>query len=127
MSTTAIALAADYAKFHELVEISDDLTPEMIADTLEGIEGALGDKLDAAFIHVRNIEGQADTLAAEIKRLTDRKSHSRTAQSRSASMCWRACWPAVRAPLKPSQILSRRAKAPPAWWSTMPTCCLMNW
>ncbi len=73
MSTTAIALAADYAKFHELIETSDDLTPEMIADTLEGIEGALGDKLDAAFIHVRNIEGQVDTLAAEIKRLTDRK------------------------------------------------------
>lgn len=39
MSTTAIALAADYAKLHELVETSDDLTPEMIADTLEGIEG----------------------------------------------------------------------------------------
>lgn len=39
MSTTAIALAADYAKFHELIETSDDLTPEMIADTLEGIEG----------------------------------------------------------------------------------------
>lgn len=73
MSTTAIALAADYAKFHALIETSDDLTPEMIADTLEGIEGPLGDKLDAAFIHVRNIEGQADTLAAEIKRLTDRK------------------------------------------------------
>ena len=31
MSTTAIALAADYAKLHELVETSDDLTPEMIA------------------------------------------------------------------------------------------------
>ncbi len=73
MSTTAIALAADYAKFQELIETSDDLTPEMIADTMEGIEGALGDKLDAAFVHVRNIEGQADTLAAEIKRLTDRK------------------------------------------------------
>ncbi|MEL5478290.1 siphovirus Gp157 family protein [Serratia marcescens] len=73
MSINAIALAADYAKFQKLIETSDDLTPEMIADTLEGIEGALGDKLDAAFIHVRNIEGQADTLAAEIKRLTDRK------------------------------------------------------
>lgn len=127
MSINAIALAADYAKFQELIETSDDLTPEMIADTLEGIEGALGDKLDAAFIHVRNIEGQADTLAAEIKRLTDRKNHSRTAPSRSANMCWRACWPAARAPLKPLQIRSRRAKALPTWWSTMPTCYRMNW
>lgn len=58
MSINAIALAADYAKFQKLIETSDDLTPEMIADTLEGIEGALGDKLDAAFIHVRNIEGK---------------------------------------------------------------------
>ncbi|WP_273867528.1 siphovirus Gp157 family protein [Serratia odorifera] len=73
MSTTAIALAADYAKFLELVETSDDLTPEMIADTLEGIEGALGDKLDGAFTFVRNLEGLAKTVDEEIKRLTDRK------------------------------------------------------
>ena len=73
MSTTAIALAADYAKFQELIETSDDLTPEMIADTLEGIEGALGDKLDGAFTYVRNLEGLAKTVDEEIKRLTERK------------------------------------------------------
>ncbi|CAI1876625.1 Siphovirus Gp157 [Serratia fonticola] len=47
MSTIAIALATDYAKLQQLVETSDELTPEMIADTLEGIEGELADKLDA--------------------------------------------------------------------------------
>lgn len=73
MSTTAIALAADYAKFQELIETSEDLTPEMIADTLEGIEGALSDKLDGAFTYVRNLEGLAKTVDEEIKRLTDRK------------------------------------------------------
>lgn len=73
MSTTAIALAADYAKFQQLIETSDDLTPEMIADTLEGIGGALGDKLDGAFTYVRNLEGLAKTVDEEIKRLTDRK------------------------------------------------------
>ncbi|WP_455871648.1 siphovirus Gp157 family protein [Serratia proteamaculans] len=73
MSVNAIALAADYAKFQQLIETSDDLTPEMIADTLEGIEGALGDKLDAAFVHVRNLEGLGNTVGEEIKRLTDRK------------------------------------------------------
>ncbi|VEA73370.1 Siphovirus Gp157 [Serratia rubidaea] len=73
MSVNAIALASDYAKLQALVETSDELTPEMIADTLEGIEGALSDKLDAAFIHVRNIEGQATILAEEIKRLAERK------------------------------------------------------
>ncbi|OKP25445.1 siphovirus Gp157 family protein [Serratia liquefaciens] len=73
MSTTAIALAADYAKFQELIETSEDLTPEMIADTLEGIEGALGDKLDVAFTYVRNLEGLAKTVDEEVKRLTERK------------------------------------------------------
>ncbi len=73
MSITAIALASDYAKLQQLIETSDDLTPEMIADTLEGIEGALGDKLDAAFIHVRNLEGLAKTVDEEVKRLVDRK------------------------------------------------------
>lgn len=73
MSITAIALASDYAKLQQLVETSDELTPEMIADTLEGIEGALGDKLDAAFVHVRNLEGLAKTVDGELKRLADRK------------------------------------------------------
>ncbi|QPT15445.1 siphovirus Gp157 family protein [Serratia rubidaea] len=73
MSITAIALASDYAKLQQLLENSDELTPEMIADTLEGIEGALGDKLDAAFVHVRNLEGLAKTVDGELKRLADRK------------------------------------------------------
>lgn len=73
MSITAIALASDYAKLQQLVETSDELTPEMIADTLEGIEGAMGDKLDAAYSHVRNLEGLAKTVDDEIKRLGDRK------------------------------------------------------
>ncbi|WP_447869885.1 siphovirus Gp157 family protein [Serratia fonticola] len=73
MSITAIALASDYAKLQQLVETSDELTPEMIADTLEGIEGALGDKLDATFAYVRNLEGLAKTVDEEVKRLADRK------------------------------------------------------
>ncbi|HAS8352794.1 siphovirus Gp157 family protein [Morganella morganii] len=72
MSTTAIALAADYEKLQRLVE-TGEFTPEEIADTLEGIEGALGDKLDAIMIHVRNLEGQVNTLGEEAKRLADRK------------------------------------------------------
>ncbi|AUU01890.1 siphovirus Gp157 family protein [Morganella morganii] len=80
MSTTAIALAADYEKLQRLVE-TGEFTPEEIADTLEGIEGALGDKLDAIMIHVRNLEGQANTLGEETKRLADReKSFKRQAK-----------------------------------------------
>ncbi|MEY0290966.1 siphovirus Gp157 family protein [Providencia rettgeri] len=70
--TTAIALAASYEKLQQLVE-SGDFSSEEIADTLEGIEGELGDKLDAIMVHVRNIEGQAKTLDEESKRLSERK------------------------------------------------------
>ena len=44
--STAIAIAKEYASLIDLLETSDELTPEMIADTLEGMEGELGDKLD---------------------------------------------------------------------------------
>ena len=52
--TTAIALAADYTNLLQLLESSDELTPEMITDTLEGIEGELADKLDAIMVIARN-------------------------------------------------------------------------
>lgn len=45
--STAIAIAKEYASLIDLLETADELTPEMIADTLEGMEGELGDKLDA--------------------------------------------------------------------------------
>ncbi|EFB72009.1 MULTISPECIES: siphovirus Gp157 family protein [Providencia] len=68
----AIAIAADYDKLQQLVE-SGEFSAEDVADTLEGLEGELGDKLDAIMVHVRNIEGQAETLSKESKRLAERK------------------------------------------------------
>lgn len=73
MTTTAIALASDMQKLQQLLETSDDITPEMIADTMEGIEMALADKLDAAYIHVHNLDGLAKTCDEEAKRLAERK------------------------------------------------------
>ncbi|MDH2321395.1 siphovirus Gp157 family protein [Providencia rettgeri] len=70
--TTAIAMAADYSKLQQLVE-TGEFSPEDVADTLEGIECELGDKLDAIMLHARNLEGQAKTLDEESKRLADRK------------------------------------------------------
>ncbi|MEK0250694.1 siphovirus Gp157 family protein [Raoultella sp. BAC10a-01-01] len=72
-STTAIAIAADYQNLLQLLETSDDLTPEMIADTLEGLEGALADKLDAVMVIARNNMGNASTCDDEMKRLAERK------------------------------------------------------
>lgn len=72
-STTAIAIAADYQSLLQLLESSDELTPEMIADTLEGLEGALADKLDAVMVIKRNYLGNANTCDDEMKRLAARK------------------------------------------------------
>ncbi|MBU5384791.1 siphovirus Gp157 family protein [Citrobacter cronae] len=71
--TTAIALAADYTNLLQLLESSDELTPEMITDTLEGIEGELADKLDAIMVIARNNLGNAKTCDEEMKRLAERK------------------------------------------------------
>ena len=65
-STTAIAIAADYQNLLQLLESSDDLTPEMIADTLEGMEGELADKLDSIMVIARNNLGNADLLPDEL-------------------------------------------------------------
>ncbi|ORJ47833.1 hypothetical protein B2M27_24080 [Kluyvera intermedia] len=70
---TAIALANDYSSLLALLETSEDLTPEMIADTLEGLEGELADKLDAVMVVARNHQGLAKTCDDEIKRLSERK------------------------------------------------------
>lgn len=72
-STTAIAIAADYQNLLQLQESSDELTPEMIADTLEGMEGELADKLDYIMVIARNNLGNASTCDDEIKRLAERK------------------------------------------------------
>lgn len=72
-AATAIALANDYSSLLNLLETSEDLTPEMIADTLEGLEGALADKLDAVMVVARNNIGLAKVCDEEMKRLADRK------------------------------------------------------
>ncbi|WP_447717000.1 siphovirus Gp157 family protein [Pluralibacter gergoviae] len=71
-NTTAIAIAANMNKLQALVE-AGEFSPEDIADTIEGEELALGDKFDGIMSLVRNLEGQAKTVAEEAARLSDRK------------------------------------------------------
>jgi Siphovirus Gp157. len=71
-NTTAIAIAANMTKLMALVE-AGEFSPEDIADTLEGEQLALGDKFDGIMTLVRNLEGQAKTVADETARLSDRK------------------------------------------------------
>ncbi|EMW1017654.1 siphovirus Gp157 family protein [Serratia marcescens] len=72
MSTRTIDLAIEMKKLQALAE-DGELTPEMIKDTLEGLEGMVGDKLDATMTVVRGFEGQASVCDAESKRLAARK------------------------------------------------------
>ncbi|HEY4437644.1 MAG TPA: siphovirus Gp157 family protein [Lelliottia sp.] len=71
-NTTAISIAANMTNLLALVE-NGEFTFEDIADTLEGEELALGDKFDGIMSLVRNLEGQANTVGDEVKRLSDRK------------------------------------------------------
>lgn len=72
MSNRTIDLALEMKKLQALAE-DGELTQEMIADTLEGLEGMLGDKLDAAMSVVRDFLGNAEKCDAESKRLAERK------------------------------------------------------
>lgn len=72
MSARTIDLAIEMKKLQALAE-DGELTPEMIADTLEGLEGMLGDKLDATMSVVRDFLGNVEKCDAEAKRLAERK------------------------------------------------------
>jgi hypothetical protein len=55
----------------EALESSDDLPPELIRDTLEGLQGQLQEKATNVALFVRNLESVADAIddAAETMRL----------------------------------------------------------
>lgn len=72
MSTRTIDLAVKMKKLQALAE-DGELTLDMIEDTLEGLEGMLGDKIDATMSVVRGFEGQASVCDTESKRLAARK------------------------------------------------------
>lgn len=62
-------------EFLELMELASDTTldQKMIADTLEGVEFEFEEKADCYAKVVKSLEGDAEALDKEIKRLTERK------------------------------------------------------
>ncbi|VAP72304.1 Gp157 family protein [Klebsiella pneumoniae] len=75
MSTRTIDLALEISKLESLAADGGDLTPEMIADTLEGIEGMLEDKFDATISVIRDFATKAEACKNEAARLAERKKH----------------------------------------------------
>lgn len=65
-------LTEDYLKLLQLAE-DPETDPEALADTMEGIQGALEDKLDAYCYVVSQLDGDINTVDAEIKRLQEFK------------------------------------------------------
>lgn len=75
MSNRTIDLALEISKLESLAAEGGDLTPEMIADTLEGIEGMLEDKFDATMNVIRDFETKAEACKKEAARISERKKH----------------------------------------------------
>lgn len=75
MSARTIDLALEISKLESLAADGGDLTPEMIADTLEGIEGMMEDKFDATMSVIRDFEAKADACKKEAARMAERKKH----------------------------------------------------
>lgn len=61
-------LADDFARLAD-----DDLPPEMIADTLEGMQGAFEDKLEGMIQFIKNEQAYSAALREEEKRLAERR------------------------------------------------------
>ncbi len=62
-------------EFKELLFLAEteELDPQTIKDTLESLNYELEDKADGYGKVIRELEGQANTLDSEIKRLSDKK------------------------------------------------------
>ena len=61
-----------YRAIQELLSESD-LDPQLLADTMEGIEGELEVKCQNYAMVIKNLEGDIEALDNEIRRLTSRK------------------------------------------------------
>lgn len=69
----------DYVQLLNMVE-SGDFTLEEVADTLEGIQGEIDDKLQSTVCVIREMEAEANKFDEEIKRMSEiKKTYSNTA------------------------------------------------
>lgn len=69
---TLYNLTAEYMELLNMAE-EEELDPQVLADTLEGMDGELEQKAENYAMMINSLNGQADMLSAEIKRLTERK------------------------------------------------------
>lgn len=75
-------LTAQYRAL-EALESSDDLPPEVIRDTLEGLEGQLQEKATNVALFLRNLESTAEAIEAAADKMYERSDRLR---KRAASL-----------------------------------------
>lgn len=68
---TLYSLTDEYLALLEMAE--DETDPQVIEDTLEGLKGEIEDKADAYAAIIAQLNGEADILSTEIRRLQNRK------------------------------------------------------
>lgn len=77
-------MTALYKIANQYAELSNsDMDAEMIADTLEGIEGEFEDKLENIMGAIKNLEAESEMLKTESKNLAER---AKSAQNKADSM-----------------------------------------
>lgn len=70
--STLYELKGQFAELLEMIE-QGELEPEMLKDTIEGIEGEIEAKADGYAKIMKELEGHATILKAEIERLSNKK------------------------------------------------------
>ena len=65
-------IVSDYLKIMQMME-DPELDPQTLADTMEGIEGELEIKAENYAKVMKNLEGDINSIKAEIERLTNKK------------------------------------------------------
>ena len=69
---TLYEMTDNYKAVLEMAQ-NPDIDEQAIKDTLEAIQGDIKEKADGYAKVIKELDGEADKLTAEIKRLTDRK------------------------------------------------------
>ncbi len=70
---TLYALTGQFKELLEIIECGD-MDPEMLKDTLEGLEGEIETKADGYAKVIKELDGQVSLIKSEIERLSSRKS-----------------------------------------------------
>lgn len=65
-------LTGNILEFQTMIE-ENELPPDVIADTMESLEGEFDEKLESYCKVIKNLESDMNGLDSEIKRLTERK------------------------------------------------------